>query len=291
MMTLGCARTGKTQVPEQAGLVWSAATQPSDSIVAEVGQVSIHAGEVAAHMRSTGLGARPALEDLIRQELLAQEARRRGLAGDPEVVLSRKQALVRRFVEVEFGAKNSSPSVIPDSDLRPVYQQRITMFQHGRVAKVWNVCTSPEQARAIWKDAKEHPPQTPEQFQEISVRHGVKAAMVLTDEAWENFHADWRKAVFAAITKKGDLMAPAHLPAVAQSCSDHVAWAEDFFPPRNDSFEQAREEVRTRIFEDWRKNAFLSWAGRMLAAHRIETHPERIPAGAAPASSGSGAHE
>jgi hypothetical protein len=268
------SRAPLAQAPEPHG---QNPAQPGDLVVASGPGAPIFASQIAAHARATGLAPRAALDDLVRQELLAREAWRRGYDREPAVQLARREEMVRLFVARDFGAQHADPSVIPDSDLRPVYDQRIEYFKHERLARVWNVCTTALQAKALYDDARAHPPQTNQAFAHIANAHGSAAQEILVEETSRAYHEQWRKALFASIKKRGDLMPPAHLPELPFPCSDHVAWAEEFFAPRDDSFEQARKELREKIWEDWRKNAFAKWVAEWVQKHQIATHPEQLP--------------
>lgn len=100
-----------------------------DPVIAEGGGITLTASGLQAQLRGqppvvrhgfrTPEGKRRFLEEALRFELLAQEARRTGLGEDPEVQLALKQALAaahyRRF-EQEQAAKE-----VPEADLRRWY--------------------------------------------------------------------------------------------------------------------------------------------------------------------------
>ena len=50
-----------------------------------------------------------------------------------------------------------------------------------------------------------------------------------------------------------------------------------YLPPRDDSFAQALPEVRRRMFDDWRRRSFHSWAELPVRAAQVALHPEAIP--------------
>jgi hypothetical protein len=273
---LGCG--GRGHVPASSDLSrWRPNVAPGDPVVATVRGAPIFASQLAAHARSTGLPRRAALDDLVHQELLFAEARRRGYDRDAAAVQAERETMVRLFVAREFGDKTTDPGGIPEADLRPVYDKSVEFFQHERMARVWNVCTSPQQARAIYDDARAHPPADKQAFQAIARAHGATAEEVFLEETSRGYEEKWRKALFAAIHKRGDVMAPAHLPELRFPCTDHVAWTEEFLPPRHDSFEQARAEVAQKIWSDWRKNAFARWLAQLARQHQVEIHAENLP--------------
>jgi hypothetical protein len=271
-----CACGGKAQQQATHETNWTVTAAANDTVVAQVAGTPILASQLAAHAKATGLEKRPALADLVRQELLAHEARRRGYDQKPDVDLARREEMVRLFVARDFGASHADPSVIPEADLRQVYERYHEYFIHDRLAKVWNVCTSPETARAIYDDAKAHPPKDAEAFDAIVKAHGAHADNIVVEETSLGYQEKWRKALFGAVHKPGDLML-AHLPDLPFPCTDHVAWAQEYSPARHDSFEQARDEVAQKAWDTWRERAFGRWLTTLVREHQIEMHAENLP--------------
>jgi len=245
--------------------------------VARVGGVPVYASAIHEHARATSSDRRRALDDLIAQELLAQEARRRGFAEAPEVLAKRKQALVRRFISQEFERKTAAPEAVPEHDARLTYQQMYEYFHHQRMLRVLNVCTDETSARALWSDLHARPPHLPDEFRALAARHGAAASELLTEETSRGYHPAWRQAVFAALHKSGDVMPPIRLDGVTPQCSWFVAFCEEYFPARDDSFAQALPEIRRRTFEDWRRHAFQSWSASLVREDAVAVNPEAIP--------------
>src|SRR5713101_1970552 len=59
------------------------------------------------------------VDGLARFELLAQEAHRRGLQNDPEVVETAKKVMVQKLIQKEFDEK---PGAIPDEQIKEYYE-------------------------------------------------------------------------------------------------------------------------------------------------------------------------
>ena len=75
------------------------------------------------------------LENLIRFEILAREARRRGYERDPEVVRHQQQRLVDRMVAEELDAK-LKPEDLPEAELRRFYQEHPERFTRPEAVRV-----------------------------------------------------------------------------------------------------------------------------------------------------------
>ena len=274
LLLCACGEKAQHQATHETN--WTVTAAANDTVVAEVAGTPILGSQLAAHAKATGLEKRAALDDLVRQEVLAHEARRRGYDQKPEVDLARREEMVRVFVARDFGAKNADPSVIPEADLRQVYDRYHEYFVHDRLAKVLNVCSSPETAHAIYDDAKAHPPADAAAFEAIAQAHGAHADNIVVEETSIGYQEKWRKALFAAVHKPGDLML-AHLPDLPFPCTDHVAWTQEYSAARHDSFEKARDEVAKKAWDNWRERAFGRWLMTMVRQHQIEMHAENLP--------------
>lgn len=104
--------------------------------LATVGDEEITVGEFAEELASKGSFIRTRyasperrrefLEQMIRFELLAQEAMRRDLHELPEVERTRKQMMIRRFLEQRF--EEGGPESIPMEDVRAYYEEHRDEF-------------------------------------------------------------------------------------------------------------------------------------------------------------------
>jgi len=111
-------------------------SEEAGQVLAKVGNTEITVGDVAEELASKGSFIRTRyqsperrrefLDQMIRFELLAQEAERRGYDELPEVARSRKQMMIRRFLAERFGSEG--PESIPDEDVREYYEAHRTEF-------------------------------------------------------------------------------------------------------------------------------------------------------------------
>jgi peptidyl-prolyl cis-trans isomerase C len=105
--------------------------------LAKVGDVTITVGEFqdqlgrqSPHIRNkfTSLEQkREFLENMIRFEVLAAEAAKRGLDQDPEVVRTMKSVMVQKLMREEFEAKIPADS-IPESELKAYYEANLAEY-------------------------------------------------------------------------------------------------------------------------------------------------------------------
>lgn len=105
-------------------------------VLATVGDVEITVGDVATELASKGSFIRTRyqsperrrefLDQMIRFELLAQEAERRGYDELPEVQRTRKQMMIRRFIAERF--EGGGPDSITADDVREYYESHQSEF-------------------------------------------------------------------------------------------------------------------------------------------------------------------
>ena len=88
-------------------------------VVARVGTLSIGRSEITERMQTDGSSARAALEELIDEALLVQEAERIGLTESPEDERAVERLMVRAMLhDIE---KENTPESISDADVRAEY--------------------------------------------------------------------------------------------------------------------------------------------------------------------------
>ena len=140
--------SGTTQTPApgegDANRVNGLTPEQARQTLAKVGGTTITVGQVAEELASKGAFLRSRynsperrrefVDQMVRFELLAQEAERRGYDRLPEVQRSRKQMMIRRFLEQRF--EQAGPEAIEVADVRAYYEANPREFH------------TPEQVRA-----------------------------------------------------------------------------------------------------------------------------------------------
>ncbi len=129
VVALGCGRGRPRPVPRVD------LTPTRGVVVARVGDLSLTDLDVAAVARERSLSARAALDALIRDALLAHEARRSGLVGPVELAddawRARVQRLLARDVEARF-----SESTVPAAVVEQALEGRRAALAHRGLRRV-----------------------------------------------------------------------------------------------------------------------------------------------------------
>lgn len=110
------------------------------------------------HRYATSEGRREFLDNLVRFELLAREAQKKGFARDPEIVRQHKRNLVALFVQREFEDPQQKLP-LADADLRAYYEAHLGDYvrpERARVAHVfWAAPDSDPEKRKAQRAAAE----------------------------------------------------------------------------------------------------------------------------------------
>ncbi|NPD22680.1 peptidyl-prolyl cis-trans isomerase [Corallococcus exiguus] len=119
----------------------------NDPVVARVGAGAITVSEFRARMEEQPplIRARYGsmemkkefLDNLVRFEVLAQEARRQGLEKDPEFQAAVEKLLVQRLVQKQ--ATSAVPAPPSDEEVRKYYQEHLTEFSRPEKVRVSQV--------------------------------------------------------------------------------------------------------------------------------------------------------
>ncbi|MBI5544604.1 MAG: peptidyl-prolyl cis-trans isomerase, partial [Deltaproteobacteria bacterium] len=87
---------------------------------------------------STPEGKKEFLDNLIRSELLAREAQRKGYPSDKDIVRQHKRNMVALFVQREF-EEPQQKQVVPEEDLRKYYDAHLGDYQRPERVRVAHV--------------------------------------------------------------------------------------------------------------------------------------------------------
>ncbi|MFP2926554.1 peptidyl-prolyl cis-trans isomerase [Pyxidicoccus sp. 3LG] len=133
-----------------------------DPVVAKVGDGAITVAELQARLeeqppvlrsRYASLESKKEfLDNLVRFELLAQEARRQGLEQDPEVRDTLEKLIVQRLMKKHAATMAATP--LPEEELRRYYQEHLAEYvrpEKVRVSQVFLASASNDSKRAAVK--------------------------------------------------------------------------------------------------------------------------------------------
>lgn len=158
---------GETVTPEAEGeRVHGLTSEEAAHTIAKVGDVEITVGDVAAELASKGSFIRTRyqsperrrefLDQMIRFELLAQEAERRGYDELPEVQRTRKQMMIRQFLAQRFDEQG--PESITDEDVEAYYEEHSGEFNTPAQVRASHIqCRDRNTANRVLRELRADP--------------------------------------------------------------------------------------------------------------------------------------
>jgi PPIC-type PPIASE domain len=276
------------------------------TIVATVNGQPVFGDCVAAQAAADGIDRDAALARCVDFELLAQEAIRRGLLADREVLAARRTEMVRALVETEFAPTLDDPSDISDEELRRLWDRiglhrrynrpelrRATYcrapFTEGKTAR-----GSPEDeqarklAESMYAALSTMRDLEPKRFAAlcwmVSGGKPVKTTATPTRPFLRDGRTDGPRPYAASFAEAA--FSVARVGGVSRPTRTNWGWdvvlVTEVVPAQSRTFEEVAPEVREELLTHpetavFRNARFEAWIGRYLQAARVEVFPDNLP--------------
>ncbi|MBL9020481.1 MAG: peptidyl-prolyl cis-trans isomerase [Myxococcales bacterium] len=291
LTSFGCQKKsdGTTQAqPSQSGEARPGGGAPPQSAeelkapLAKIDDVTITLGEFQERInrqspyiraRYTSLEQKKEfLDSLVRFEILAKEAYRRGLDKDPEVVRTMKQVMIQKLMRDEFDAKVTAENV-PEAEMKAYYDANLSEYvkpEEVRVSAI--IVKNKAQADRVALEAKSDAGKTNKGFRDLVMKYSA-------DEDTKLRGGDLR--YFDATTK--ELPAPVVRGAFALINTGDVSGAIDggngnFYVLKQTgrrkgmtkSFDDAKAAIRNKLFRENRIKAQKDFVDNLRNKSKIE---------------------
>jgi peptidyl-prolyl cis-trans isomerase C len=212
------------------------------------------------------------LDSLIRFEILAKEAYRRGLDKDPEVVRTMKQVMIQKLMRDEFDAKVTADTV-KDADMKAYYDANAAEYDKPEEVRASAIILKNRaQADRVLLEAKGDAGKTNKGFRDLVTKY-------TSDEETKLRGGDLR--YFALATK--DLPASVVKAAFALVNTGDVSGVVDagngqFYILKQTgrrlatrkSFDDAKPQIRNKLFREQRLQAQKDFVDGLRAKAKIE---------------------
>lgn len=212
------------------------------------------------------------LDSLVRFEVLAKEAYRRGLDKDPEVVRTMKQVMIQKLMRDEFDAKVTAENV-PEAEMKAYYDANLSEYvkpEEVRASAI--IVKNKAQADRVALEAKSDAGKTNKGFRDLVMKYSA-------DEDTKLRGGDLR--YFDATTK--DLPAPVVRGAFALINTGDVSGVIDggngnFYVLKQTgrrkgmtkSFDDAKAAIRNKLFRENRIKAQKDFVDNLRNKSKIE---------------------
>jgi PPIC-type PPIASE domain len=278
MSGVGCGE----DAPTRRSVFIRPAKVSEQQIVARINGAPILRSDLKLQMRR-GQGRRAALDALIKLELLAQEAQRRGFDRDPRVLREQERAMTNLLVRRGFRS-HFTKAQVPKELIEAAYKLNRTRYVHEELVRVSHIIALANdrqdaehhrKARSLAQKAHSSAtsrPMSAKAFREIG-------ALVKKDGATVEVRAEGpfitprppARLAPRFINAAFELHKPGQISPVLQTnYGYHVIYLEARIPPRNDPLGRVEDEIRAKVFEQARKQAFERWAEQLEQTHKAK---------------------
>jgi parvulin-like peptidyl-prolyl isomerase len=242
--------------------------RPVTGVVARVGDRPILASEIETRMKSDGIGAEEALEELIDEELLIQEAMRQGYTVDQADERAIERLMVRALLHDIEG--EITPESISEQEVRQDFAEHADKLRSAERRRSWHILVQdPSEAgealaQSILKEARdaEDPRSLFERYakgDEERTPLPVKAEELPAITRKASIEQPYKQALFAA-KSTGLLKRP-----VKTSYGWHVIFLEEIIPAGAETVQDFEDQIRKRLAQKKRLERVVSIVDRLEA--------------------------
>jgi peptidyl-prolyl cis-trans isomerase C len=278
-------------------------------VVATVGNESITADDLKRRLDETSpfLRARyntldrkkEFLENLIRNELLAQEAQRQGFDKSPAVKEQKKRAMIQELIKKQLDERLSGAD-IADGELKKFYDAHLDDFVKPERARVFHILLAARDAKEK-AAAKKHAAELLKDiearekkgevnaFQQAAIKEskdqlsapmGGDLRFLSKDELAKAYNHQLADAAFA-LKNPGDKAGPLETPAGVELVKLQVKTVA-----LNRSFEDSKESIRGRMARERRSREYDDWMKKLRENAKVSINDaelDKVQVEAAPA--------
>ncbi len=268
--------------------------------LAVIGPVTLTTGEIERRIMALPALTRMQLQDQKRRrefverevqlEVLAQEAWRRGLQNDPQVIQQLKRVLTQRLIQDEM-TKVSADIVVTDGDALKAYEERKSEFvkpPRVRLAQIVRYVETERERKAAQKLLGRVRSEVTAKEQNNDVRAFANAVRGYSqDEATRKLGGDLQFLTREELTERYGEQVASEMFDDASVGDLSIADAPDavvLFKKTgvrrgvNRTFDQVRSQVRGQLAQQRRVEAFEAFVDKLRADGNVEVYLERATA-------------
>ncbi|MBA3818127.1 MAG: peptidyl-prolyl cis-trans isomerase [Deltaproteobacteria bacterium] len=218
------------------------------------------------------------LDSLVRFEVLAKEAYRRGMDKDPEVVRTMKQVMIQKLMRDEFDAKVTADTV-PDAEMKAYYDANLAEYvkpEEVRVSAV--ILKNKAQAERVAIEARGDAGKTNKGFRDLVMKYSADEDTKLRggdlrylDASNKELPAPVVKAALSLINT-GDVSTAID----AGNGTWYVLKQTGRRKSMTKSFDDAKPQIRNKLFRDSRLKAQKDFVDGLRAKAKIEINEPNL---------------
>ncbi len=217
------------------------------------------------------------LDNLIRFEVLAREAERRGLDRDPEVIQTMKSAMITKLLkdELERGIK---PEDVPEADMKAYFDAHKDEFDKPEEVRVSAIIVKKKaQADEVAKAVKSEEGKSNKGFRDLVARYSSDEESKLRGGDLRYFSRDTTEvpkpvveAAFA-LEKTGDIAGP-----VAANGVFYLLKQTGRRKAVVKTYEQVKRQIQNDLYKDRREASQKEFVDKLRATAKVEVFDDNL---------------
>jgi peptidyl-prolyl cis-trans isomerase C len=218
------------------------------------------------------------LDSLVRFEILAKEAFRRGLDKDPEVVRTMKQVMIQKLMRDEFDAKVTADGV-PDAEMKAYYDANLAEYvkpEEVRVSAI--IVKNKAQAERVLLEAKGEAGKTNKGFRDLVMKYSADEETKLRGGDLRYLDLQSKDAPPAVIKGAFTLMNTGDVSGVVDAGNGtyYILKQTGRRKAMTKSFEDAKAQIRNKLFREKRLAAQKDFIDNLRAKAKIEINEPNL---------------
>lgn len=217
------------------------------------------------------------LDNLIRFEVLAKEAKKRGLDQDPEVVRTMKQVMIQKLMKVEFDTR-VKPEDVTEEEMKKFYEEHSAEYNKPEEVRVSAIIVKDKaKADKIAGEAKGPKGADNKGFRDLVTQHSeddvtkqrggdLRYFATTTTE----IPAEVVKAAFE-LQRTGDVAGP-----IATKQGYYIIKQTGRRKALAKSYEEVKRQIQNRIYRDKRTKAMEDFVNGLKGQAKITLHEDRL---------------
>jgi peptidyl-prolyl cis-trans isomerase C len=217
------------------------------------------------------------LDNLVRFEVLATEAKKRGLDQDPEVVRTMKQVMIQKLMKVEFDTR-VKPEDVTDAEMKAFYDEHTTEYNKPEEVRVSAIIVKDKAtAEKVAAEAKGPTGQDAKGFRDLVTKYSI-------DEVTKARGGDLRYFSVGSPEVPAEVVDAAFKLQNTGDVSGAVATKGGFYVLKQTgrrkalvkTFDEVKKQIQNRIYRDKRTKAMEDFVTGLKNAAKITVHEDAL---------------
>ena len=275
------ARTGGAPGPGQNAAELEQPLATIDDVTITLGefQERINRQSPSIRARYTSLEQKKEfLDSMVRFEVLAKEAYKRGLDKDPEVVRTMKQVMIQKLMRAEFDEKVTADTV-PEADIRAYYDKHLDEYvkpEEVRVSAI--IVKNRAQADRVATEARGDAGRTNKDFRDLVMKYTTDEDTKLRGGDLRYFDAANKELPAPVVKAAFDLVSTGDVSKTVDAGNGafYVLKQTGRRTAMTKSYDDAKPAIRNKLFRDSRMKAQKDFVDGLKASAKIEVNEANL---------------